>query len=90
MSGGIFATIGLAGRGGEKIAHRKTPREKLNHQLMQAAIMAVERLQAMIRNEEASNGDVIKASSLIFDRLDKENGEGNVTGDYEIVVRDGS
>lgn len=52
--------------------------------------MAVERLQAMIRNEEASNGDVIKASSLIFDRLDKENGEGNVTGDYEIVVRDGS
>ncbi len=77
-----------AGRGGEKIANRKTPREKLDLKVMQAAIMAVERLQSMIQDENASNGDVIKAASLIFDRLGKENGEGNVTGDYEIVLKE--
>lgn len=52
--------------------------------------MAVERLKQMIQDENSGNGDVIRASSLIFDRLPREGGPVQAVGDYEIVLKDGS
>lgn len=88
MSGGTFATIKAAGKGGDKIVNHLSPRDRLNKKLMQAAIRAVERLQRMVRDETVSNGDVIKAASLILDRLPKENGNNPLQGDYEIIVKE--
>ena len=56
----------------KRIAKGKPSRIKLDQQILQAAILAVERLQQMLQDENASNGDVIKAASLIFDRLQEE------------------
>ena len=60
----------------------------MDQQILQAAILAVERLQQMLQDENATNGDVIKAASLIFDRLQEDEGEGKSTGDYEIIMKE--
>lgn len=86
----VFACYHVLGRKGEvkRIANRKPSRSKLDQQILQAAILAVERLQQMLQDENASNGDVIKAASLIFDRLQQETGEGKPTGDFEIIMKE--
>ena len=72
----------------KRIAKGKPSRIKLDQQILQAAILAVERLQHMLQDENASNGDVIKAASLIFDRLQENDGEGKPTGDFEIIMKE--
>lgn len=68
---------------------RKKPRERFREKTLRAAIMAVERLQQLLRDEATSNADVIRAATLVFDRLAEEKGESAMPGDFEIVLRDG-
>lgn len=68
---------------------RKQARERLREKTLQAAIRAVERLQRMLRDENTSNADAIKAAALVLERVPSEETEGSGAGDYEIVLKEG-
>ena len=70
-------------------AMRKQARERLREKTLQAAIRAVERLQRMLRDENTSNADAIKAAALVLERVPSEGTEGSGAGDYEIVLKEG-
>ncbi len=69
-------------------AIKQASRERLREKTLQAAIRAVERLQKMLRDDAASNGDVIKAAALVLGRVPQEKGEQSPTGDFEIILQE--
>lgn len=63
-------------------------RERLRAKTLQAAIRAVDRLQRLLRDENTSNADAIKAAALILDRVPQEKGSDAPAGDFEIVLKE--
>ena len=66
---------------------KKDPAALLREKLLDAAISAADRLKALLEDENASNGDVVKAAALALDMAGK-GAETAATGDYEILVRE--
>ena len=48
----------------------------------------MDRLQRLLRDENTSNGDAIKAAALILDRVPQEKGGDAPAGDFEIVLKE--
>ena len=63
--------------------------EAIRQRAQSAALLAVRRLEKVLRDPETSGADVIKAATLIFDRL-YTGGDASATaaGDYEITIRE--
>ena len=68
--------------------NKQNARERLRAKTLQAAIRAVDRLQRLLRDENTSNGDAIKAAALILDRVPQEKGGDAPAGDFEIVLKE--
>ena len=60
----------------------------LREKSLQAALLAVERLSALLSDPEASNADALKAATLIFERVYPAQAGGGATGDYDICVKE--
>ncbi len=69
------------------MVRKKEPTALLREKLLEAAISAADRLKLLLDDENAANGDVIKAAALALEMANKGN-EGAVTGDYEILVKE--
>lgn len=68
------------------MGRKKDDRALLREKVTAAALAAADRLRALFEDEGASNGDVVKAAALVFDRVDM--GEGCAGGDYDITVKE--
>ncbi len=66
---------------------RKDPAALLRDKLLDAAIAAADRLKMLLDDENASNGDVVKAAALALDMAGK-GAEASAAGDYEILVKE--
>lgn len=91
MSCACHGKLALAGQG--EVMHsaiQKQARERLRDKTLQAAIRAVERLQRILRDENTSSADAIRAAALVLDRVPQEKGEAQPAGDFEIVLKEGS
>ena len=69
------------------MAVRKNAAQSLRDKTLQAALVAVDRLRALLRDPQSSQGDVLKAAAMIFDRVSLQQGGGG-SGDFEIVVKE--
>ncbi len=74
---------------GRTAAGKKDPEKLLRASGLAAALKAVERLTALLDDPETSHADVVKAATLIFDRVyPAASGAGDPGGDYEICVKE--
>lgn len=65
------------------------PGKRLRETSRQAAQRAVERLKKLLSDPETSNSDVLKAATLIFERVYTAPAEEKTGGsDYEICVKE--
>ena len=70
-------------------ANASDPGRRLREASRQAAQKAVERLKKLLSDPETSNADVLKAATLIFDRVYTAQAEDKTAGsDYEICVKE--
>ena len=79
-----------ASQGGEVIfrtENRERDERVLQKQGVKAARLAVERLTQLLRDPEASHADVLKAASLIFEKIYVSPPEGALAGDFDICVK---
>ena len=60
----------------------------LRERSLQAALLAVERLSSLLSDPESSNGDALKAATLIFEKIYPLQSGGGANGDYEICVKE--
>lgn len=67
---------------------KSDPANLLREKAAEAALQAVERLLMLLHDPDASHADVIKASSLIFERIYLRQGDGQAAGDFEICVKE--
>lgn len=71
------------------MAPRKTDAERLREKTGKAALLAVERLEELLRDPEASRGDILKAAALIFEKIHPQTaGGGAAAGDFEICIKE--
>lgn len=70
------------------ISRKKDDARLLQERSLQAALMAVERLTGLLSDPEASNADVLKAATLIFEKIHVGGGPGAAAGDFEICVKE--
>lgn len=76
-------------QGGEAIPRKKDAGERLRQQGTEAAALAAERLVELLQNPDTSPADVLKAATLIFDRVyPAVAGSQEAGGDYEICVKE--
>lgn len=73
-------------QGGWRIKKRDLA-ELLREKLLDAAISAADRLKSLLEDENASNGDVVKAAALALEMSGKSAGAA-VMGDYEIRIKE--
>ena len=70
-------------------AGKKDPEKLLRSSSLEAALKAVERLTALLDDPETPRADVLKAATLIFERVYPAGaGAGDPGGDYEICVKE--
>ncbi len=70
-------------------ANASDPGKRLRETSRQAAQKAVERLKRLLSDPETSNADVLKAATLIFERVYTAQAEDKAGGsDYEICVKE--
>lgn len=62
--------------------------EAIRRRSQTAALLAVKRLEQVLKDPETSGADVIKAATLIFDRLYTGKADAAEAGDYEITFRE--
>lgn len=71
-----------------RAARKKSGPQALGEKSLQAALLAVDRLTEMLKDPATSNADVLKAATLIFDRVYPAQASGGASGDYEICVKE--
>ena len=54
----------------------------------EAAVRALERLIELLQNPDTPNGDVLKASQLIFERIYPGQAAPPQGGDFDIIVKE--
>ena len=70
-------------------ATRKKPAPTVGELTQEAAVQALRRLIELLLDPETPRADVIKASSLIFDRVyPQQSTAAQADGDYEICVKE--
>ncbi len=67
-------------------AKRKAP--TVSDMAREAAARALERLISLLQDPETSNGDVLKASQLVFERIYTGASQQAPAGDYDIIVKE--
>lgn len=55
---------------------------------LQAALLAVERLIALLSDPDSSNADALKAATLIFEKIHPLPSGSAAAGDFEICVKE--
>ena len=65
---------------------RITVDERVRRAAGQAALLAVERVSGLLKNPEATGGEVLKAAQLIFERIYRP--EGAQMGDFDILIKE--
>lgn len=70
------------------MARRKITAERFHQRVLEAAMTALERLMDVLSDPEASNADVLKAATLVLDRMQKSGDAGAPSGDWEITVKE--
>ncbi len=69
-------------------ATKRDPEKRLRESSREAAEKAVSRLMELLDDPDTSHADVLKAATLIFDRVyPAAAGEKEAGGDYEICVK---
>jgi len=69
-------------------AKKKDAGRLLREQTVSVALRALERLDALLNDPDTSNAEVIKAATLIFERIYSPHAEGGAAGDYEICIKE--
>ena len=67
---------------------KKTTTQLLAEKTQQAALLAAERLIALLEDPDTGNGDVIKAATLILEKLYPIQSESLSGGDYDICIKE--
>lgn len=70
------------------MAHRKITPDLLHQRVLEAAVTALERLMDVLSSPDSSNADVLKAATLILDKMQKSGDAGAPSGDWEITVKE--
>ncbi len=67
------------------MAARKDPAREIRAQTQQVTLLGLKRLEALLSDPDASNADVLKGLSLLFERVCEHPGAaGGAIGDFEI------
>lgn len=69
-------------------ARKKKEEQLLREKTASVALRALERLEALLQDPDTANAEVIKAATLIFDRIYSSCAEGGTAGDYEICIKE--
>ena len=67
---------------------KKTTTQLLAEKTQQAALLAAERLISLLEDPDTGNGDVIKAATLILEKLYPIQSESLSGGDYDICIKE--
>lgn len=68
--------------------NQRTGPEAIQKRAQTAALLAVKRLETVLKDPETSGADVIKAATLIFDRVYTGKNDAPAAGDFEILVKE--
>lgn len=67
------------------MAARKDPAREIRAQTQQVTLLGLKRLEALLSDPDASNADVLKGLSLLFERVCEHPGAADgAIGDFEI------
>ena len=67
---------------------KKTTTQLLAEKTQQAALLAAERLISLLEDPDTGNGDVIKAATLILEKLYPIQSDSLAGGDYDICIKE--
>ena len=70
------------------MARSKITAELFQQRVLEAAMTALERLKDVLSNPESSNADVLKAATLVLDKMQQTRETGGPSGDWEITVKE--
>ena len=71
-----------------KRTKKKSTAQLLTEKTQQAALLAAERLISLLEDPDTGNGDVIKAATLILEKLYPIQSESLSGGDYHICIKE--
>ena len=67
---------------------KKSTAQLLTEKTQQAALLAAERLISLLEDPDTVNSDVIKAATLILEKLYPVQSESLSAGDYDICIKE--
>lgn len=71
-----------------KQTKKKSTAQLLAEKTQQAALLAAERLISLLEDPDTGNGDVIKAATLILEKLYPIQSDSLAGGDYDICIKE--